>query len=280
MKNEVKFIELDETVSTNTFLATYQAAEPAALTVVTADYQTAGRGQPGNSWESERGKNLLFSILVQPASLPASHVFALSEAIALSIREAIVSFLNLPSTKDESLSPFEEIKKELPVTVKWPNDVYVGDSKIAGILIENTLRGDHVARSVIGCGVNVNQTEFHFPSLTPHPSTLNPQPSTPIPVSLRQLIGHDCDRRDILHHILEAFRRRYDTLDPQPSAQRIHTDYLAALYCRTGLHPYRDAQKQFDAEIVDVEPSGHLVLREANGSIRRYAFKEIEYVRL
>ena len=94
MKSEVTFIELDETVSTNTFLATYRPAEPDTITVVTTEFQTAGRGQTGNSWESEKGKNLLFSILVQPKTLPATHVFLLSEAIALSIREAIADALH------------------------------------------------------------------------------------------------------------------------------------------------------------------------------------------
>lgn len=276
MKSEVTFIELDETVSTNTFLATYRAAEPSSITVATAEYQSAGRGQTGNSWESEKGKNLLFSILVQPKTLPATHVFLLSEAIALSIREVIADALrsaspHLPPPLQGGLGG-----GAFSVTVKWPNDIYVDDRKIAGILIENELCGHNVGRSIIGCGVNINQTEFQFPSLSP-------QPQAPTPVSLHQLIGHDCDRRAILNHILEAFRRRYESLIPHPSpltaGVSLHADYLAALYRRTGLHPYRDAQGQFDAEIIDVEPSGHLILRDMSGTVRRYAFKEVEYLR-
>ena len=302
MRNDFKFIELDETVSTNTFLASYEAADPAAVTVVTAEYQTAGRGQTGNSWESERGKNLLFSILVQPSSLPVSHVFLLSEAIALSIRDVIAYVLRSAS----GLSPQPSALSPQPITVKWPNDIYVGDSKIAGILIENTFSGKYVQRSIIGCGVNVNQTAFKFPSLSTQPSALIPQPSSfspqpsaspqaPTPISLRQLLGRDTNRGDILNHILEAFGQRYASLTsshishpssfiPQPSAlsphpSSLHTDYLSNLYRRTGFHPYRDAHGLFDAEIIDVEPSGHLLLRDAEGTVRRYAFKEVEYVK-
>lgn len=259
MDNKITLIELDETVSTNSFLATYQAANPAAITVVTAEYQSAGRGQTGNSWESERGKNLLFSILMQPVMLPATHVFMLSEAIALSIREAIVSALNLTSP----LLPLLSERGALPVTVKWPNDIYVGNSKIAGILIENTLCGQYVGRSIIGCGVNINQQTFIS--------------DAPNPVSLRQLIGHDSERRPILEHIIEAFRCRMESLNNDASAS-LHADYLASLYHRTGLHPFRDVHGSFDAAIADVAPSGHLVLRDMDGALRRYAFKEVEYV--
>ena len=147
---------------------------------------------------------------------------------------------------------------------------------------------------------STSNPSFSPPSpLTSHLSPLTPQPSaracsldtsriinhqSPTPVSLRQLIGHDCDRRPILNHILEAFQQRYASLTPHPSPltphpSSLHADYLAALYRRTGLHPYRDAHGQFDAEIIDVEPSGHLILRDMSGTIRRYAFKEVEYVK-
>ncbi len=280
MKRAITFIELDETVSTNTFLATYQAAEPGAITVATAEFQSAGRGQTGNSWESEKGKNLLFSILVEPESFPATHAFLLSEAIALSIRDVIADALNpaslTPPSREGALASIGEIKKELSVTVKWPNDIYVGDCKIAGILIENTLCGQHIGRSIIGCGVDINQQAFRFPFLNPQLSTPS---QAPTPVSLRQLLGHDSDRTDILHRIIEAFRHRYTSiLSPLTGTQPLHSSYLAALYRRTGLHPYRDANGTFLARIHDVEPSGHLILCDESGHFRRYAFKEVEYI--
>lgn len=236
-------IHLDETTSTNTYLASYTPPSPTEVTVVTAEHQSAGRGQTGNTWESERGVNLLFSIMVQPQSLPATSAFLLSEAIALSIREAVASFL----TRHSSF-----------ISVKWPNDIYVGDRKIAGILIENTLCGQYVQRSIIGCGVNVNQQVFHS--------------DAPNPVSLYQLIGQNIDRQALLNDIITVFLRRYETL-----TLPLHTEYLAALYRRTGFHPYRDAHGLFLAEIVDVELTGHLLLRDESGHLRRYAFKEVEY---
>ena len=246
-------IHLEETVSTNTFLATYTPASPTEITIVTTDYQSAGRGQATNRWESERGKNLLFSILVTPGNLPATHLFALSEAIALSIHEAIAevrtSSVQAPTYADEKWRG----------TVKWPNDIYVGDSKISGILIENSLRGQYVNRSIIGCGVNINQTDFLFPSLIPIPSALqsaqrgaphldNPQPlaspQLPTPVSLRQLVGHDVDRQQVLDSIVDRFLHRYRTIhDGQPDTlAALHAEYLVALYRRQGFHAYTDAQ--------------------------------------
>lgn len=283
-------IELDETNSTNTFLRNYRPQHPAAITLATAEFQTAGRGQAGNSWESERGQNLLFSILVEPENLPAQHVFTMSEIIALSIRETVMLHLRA-------------VQEAPPVTVKWPNDIYVADSKIAGILIENDFCGAGVARCIIGCGVNINQTQFTFPTL-PAP---RPQGTTPTPVSLRQLTGIEWNRQQILTSIVDAFRRRYARLteatarhnaesisdekhsaeslcDERHSAESIsdaiaaiHAEYKASLYRRQGLHAYRDATGEFLAEIADVEPSGHLLLRDSQGRLRRYAFKEVAY---
>ena len=276
-----KMIELDETTSTNTFLATYRPPTTTYVTLVTAEYQSGGRGQAGNSWESERGQNLLFSLLLHPSFLPATHLFALSELIALSIRDAVLHTLAAPHPL---------------ITVKWPNDIYAGDCKLGGILIENELSGHAVSRSIIGCGLNVNQTTFRFPSSIPNPtssiihhpsSIIHPTSSIPTPVSLHQLAGHPFERQLILSDIIDAFFRRYDALasslltTPQACSPlpTLHADYLAALYRRDGFHPYHDANGSFLAEIADVEPTGHLLLRDESGSLRRYAFKEVAYLR-
>ena len=189
-----QMIELDEVVSTNTFLRSYRPLTPVPVTLVTAEYQTAGRGQASNTWESAPGENLLFSLQVRPSALLAANAFCLSEAIALSIRDAIAQFI-----PDENVS------------VKWPNDIYVGDRKIAGILIENDFRGSIVERSIIGCGVDVNQQTFKFPyqDLQEGKDTL----SRPTPISLRQLLGHDTERRFVLEAIITTFRRHYDSIE-------------------------------------------------------------------
>ena len=276
-------IELDEISSTNSYLSDYHPLTAVDITLVTAEHQTAGRGQQGNSWESERGQNLLFSLQVQPSTLPSTDGFVLSEAIALSIREAIAAQLH---------------GDPLPVCVKWPNDIYVGDRKIAGILIENEFRGTHLGRCIIGCGVNINQPAFAFASeghprnadagtgqtpadaLAQDVSNLVAHP-TPVPVSLFQLKGATTERRFVLEAIIDAFARRYEAIQSGVPAAlaAIHADYLAALYRREGSYPFVDAQGLFQAEIADVEPTGHLILRDTEGRLRRYAFKEVAYVK-
>ncbi len=247
-----RMIELDETVSTNNFLQGYHPLQPVEITLVTAEYQTAGRGQQGNSWESARGENLLFSLLVFPTTLPATQLFVLSEAIALSIKDTIKHFL------DESGQNADGRE----VTVKWPNDIYVDDRKIAGILIENDLQGGHICRAILGCGVNVNQEAFAS--------------DAPNPVSLRQLLGHETERSFVLNAIVENFARRYADIQ-KGCYEDIHQDYLSSLYRREGIYPFHDSKGPFMAEIADVEPTGYLILRETDNSLRRYAFKEVSY---
>lgn len=241
-----RMIELDSVSSTNSFLTDYHPTAPVDLTLVTAEYQTAGRGQRGNSWESEAGKNLLFSLLVRPHLLPATHLFTLSEAIALSIREAVAK--QQPQGSD--------------VTVKWPNDIYVGNHKIGGILIENELQGAYIKSAIIGCGVNVNQSCFTS--------------DAPNPISLRQLLHQDTERSFVLDTIIEGFRRRYATIQ-RGDYEHLHTEYKSNLYRRQGTYRWQDANGTFDAEIAEVELSGHLVLRDQENKLRRYAFKEVSF---
>lgn len=265
---QYQFIELNEVASTNSFLAEYRPPQSTEFTLVTAEYQTAGRGQTGNSWESAPGQNLLFSLLLHPTFLPPTYLFLLSEAMALSIREAITTFLTHP--KFPLSEQISAVSNRPTVSVKWPNDIYVDDRKIAGILIENELCGQHIGRCIIGCGININQAVFHS--------------DAPNPVSLRQLLGHDTPRPLVLDAIFTHFRRIYTDLSTTFKATSpipaLHTDYLSALYRRSGLHPFRDktSPTPFLAEIADVEPSGHLLLRDTTGQLRRYAFKEVSFV--
>ncbi|MBP5771806.1 MAG: biotin--[acetyl-CoA-carboxylase] ligase [Bacteroidaceae bacterium] len=256
----IETITLEEVGSTNSFLANYHPLRPADITLVTAEHQTAGRGQRGNTWVSEAGKNLLFSLLVRPTELPAAHAFSLSEAIALSIREALLLTMN------------EDGDPKGGLTVKWPNDIYVDDQKIAGILIENGIHGHHIEHSIIGCGVNVNQKQW----------TDNLQGWTTgiVPVSLALLLNHEIVRDIVLDRIMNSFVSHYEQL-LSGCFNVLHDEYLAALYHREGIHNYIDltpsasSHEPFQACIVDIEPSGHLVLRDTSGNIRRYAFKEV-----
>ena len=110
--------------------------------VVVAEYQTAGKGCGSNSWESERGKNLLFSAFIHPKDFQAKNQFIITQLVSVSLCRAVERFVNRP------------------VEIKWPNDIYVGDKKICGVLIENRLQGHMVKDTIIGVGLNVNQTEF------------------------------------------------------------------------------------------------------------------------
>ena len=147
-------VALDETASTNQYLSQLcnQLQESVAeLTTVTAEFQTAGKGQRGNTWEAEEGKNLLFSFVLYPSFLEARRQFILSQIVSLAIKE------ELSRWSDE-------------ITIKWPNDIYWKDKKICGILIENDLSGHHIRRSIAGIGININQEVFN--SDAPNPVSL------------------------------------------------------------------------------------------------------------
>ncbi|MBQ3958676.1 MAG: biotin--[Bacteroidaceae bacterium] len=237
-------VELAETVSTNTFAKGLDDAADGVWTLVTAEFQTAGRGAGENRWESERSKNLLFSLRMKPKGVAAARMFALSEALALAVCGAL----------DEYGSGF---------CIKWPNDIYHADRKMVGMLIENTLRGDLVDTSVMGVGINVNQRLFRS--------------DAPNPVSLFQVLGHEVERETLLtsvvSHLAEECAR---VTDGQYDA--LHQRYVARLYRRGEEHAYRDAAGTFRATLTDVEPTGHLLLRDTQGLERRYAFKEITYI--
>ena len=210
---------------------------------VWADYQTAGRGCGSNKWESERNKNLTFSMLIHPQDMPATRQFDISMAISLAICEALGQHI-----------PKAEHNGDL--SIKWPNDIYWRHEKIAGILIEHTLHGSVIKDSIIGVGLNVNQRAFHS--------------DAPNPVSLWQICNHETDRERLLHSILCAFERYW--------GQDVREQYLGMLYRRRGFYPYADQNGAFMAELMTVEPDGHLLLRDDDGHERRYAFKEVRYV--
>lgn len=243
---EWKIIHIDETDSTNRWLQQHgdgsfcvnaDLHKKNRPLCVLADYQTAGRGCGSNKWESERGKNLLFSILTHPLELPIMKQFHISRAISLAICEAL----------DQHIGD---------VSIKWPNDIYWRDGKLGGILIENRLQGKMIRDSIIGVGLNVNQQVFHS--------------DAPNPVSLWQIHGQQTDRKALLEDILQ----RFGLLMGEDLEKR----YFARLYRSRGFHPYADCQGAFMAEIIDVEPDGHLLLRDEDGKERRYAFKEVRFV--
>jgi BirA family biotin operon repressor/biotin-[acetyl-CoA-carboxylase] ligase len=246
----MKRIALDETISTNRYAKELPEDKSHELTLVTAEFQTAGRGAGTNTWESERSQNLLFSLIAYPQRLQANQMFALSEVTALAIRDALDTFLPLDQCS-------------ISFSIKWPNDIYYADKKNVGMLIENDLRGKQVHRSIIGVGININQT--HFLSDAPNP------------ISLAQILDKEVNRNQVLESILLQFNHYYGMMEREQFSQ-LHNLYMQHLYRRNALHTYADATGTFQAQIIDVEPTGHLVLECQNGEQRRYDFKEVRFV--
>lgn len=243
----VRYMHRCEVTSTNTYAKELLAAGVGLpdVTVLTADFQTGGRGQRGNSWESERGQNLTFSLVCHPSWVAAHHQFVLSQAIAVAVSQTLTEYVD-------------------GISVKWPNDIYWHDRKLCGILIECNLVGSAVADCIIGVGLNVNQTVFVS--------------DAPNPVSLAQIIGMTVNRDVLLQAVMSRFMSLYAVLR-QGGAEALQAEYMRLLYRRTGMYRYRSRDGvEFMAETVGVEPTGHLVLRQADGEVGHYEFKEISFV--
>jgi BirA family biotin operon repressor/biotin-[acetyl-CoA-carboxylase] ligase len=231
---EYKIIHIEETDSTNRWLK----AHGEGTMVVVADYQTAGKGCGTNSWESERGKNLTFSMLIHPTDIPASQQFRITEVVSVALCEVLEQYIG-------------------DVSIKWPNDIYMGDKKICGVLIENRLQGNVIVDSIIGIGLNVNQTEFVS--------------DAPNPVSLRQLLGREIDREALLHDFLE-------TLETVSSSETTYSAYRNKLFRMGKQAVFSDETGRFEGTIQDVETDGRLLIKDLSGQARRYAFKEVQFV--
>lgn len=242
---KTKIIRLEEIDSTNRYLKNYREEGDEEMIVAVADYQAAGKGQGTHTWESEKGKNLLFSIKVYPHWIPVRRQFVLSMAGALAVKDALDSYVE-------------------NITLKWPNDVYWTDQKISGTLIENTIDSKGIKSCVFGIGLNVNQLVFHS--------------DAPNPVSLAQILGHEVDRDEVLKKILDGFEKYYELLR-RADYMDVSGIYHLSLYRRKGFHPYRDADGEFEGALVEVEDDGHLILHDRQGRIRSYAFGEISIVR-
>ena len=239
----MQHIHLDSVDSTNNYIKAH-AAGMDDNTVVDAREQTAGRGQRGNRWLTTAGKNATFSILLRPKNLKAADQQIISEVAALATAETLTT-LGIDNVK-----------------VKWPNDIYVENRKIAGILIECSLAGPMVDYAVVGIGLNVNQTEF--------------DPSLPNPTSIALETGRDdYNPQAVMRQVCELIQ----TLRSQP-AEAIHARYVGSLYRHDGLpHPFLLPDgTPFMATIDNVSPTGTLRLRHADGTLHDYDFKEVIFV--
>lgn len=239
------FIFLNEVDSSNNYanqLVLTKAAEEG--TVVLAQFQKAGKGQKGNSWESEAGKNLLASFILRPVFLKAADQFYISKIISLSIAEILQS-----KTKD--------------ITIKWPNDIYAGNRKIAGILIENSVLVPNIETAIAGIGLNLNQEIFVS--------------DAPNPVSLKQLTGEDFDIQQFANDLFVVIEKWYGKLQSCKFTE-IDTVYHESLFRIKEWANYSANGKTFEARITGTGQFGQLQLEHRDGKITEYFFKEVEFV--
>lgn len=243
----INIIELESCGSTSAELAAM--ADAADGTVVVAHTQSAGRGQRGNSWEAEPGKNLTFSQLIQPREWPAARQFELSMLVALAVADTLDA-------------AFAEAGCDARTKVKWPNDIYVGDGKICGILIENRLQGTLIERSIAGIGVDVNQRVFTS--------------DAPNPVSMIHFIGKETALRPLLERLCDTIADYCRCYTAAPDAEALRQRFISRLYRGDGReYLFREpGGEPFLATIGDIALDGRLTL--SNG--RSYAFKEIAYI--
>ena len=241
-----KITWVDSLVSTNTTLMERLKSE--ALDngfCLSTRFQTSGRGQAGNSWESSRGENLLFSLLIHSEKFPLDRQFVLSKVVSVAILRYLKS-------------------KKIDVKIKYPNDIFYGDRKLAGILIENVISGGKMKYSVVGIGLNVNQTEFEINGKTA--------------ISMSQIIGEKYDLERELENLccqILACIREFS----EDSIETYQSGYCDNLYRGKGFFQYQTPLgEEFSAEIVSVSDDGRLNLQTSEGVSRSFYFKEVKFV--
>jgi len=213
---------------------------------VVANEQTSGKGLDGNSWESEVGKNLTVSIVLKPQFLKPEKQFLLNKAITLGVSDFVKSTL----TNDI-------------VRIKWPNDIYVDNGKIAGILINNTISGNDILNSIIGIGININQTLFNS--------------DAPNPISIKQYLKHNLDLNECLNTLIAFLNIRYDQLKKQ-EYHLLNADYINVLYRYKEVFKYRYNGEIINASITGISDFGKLKFVTSENRILECDMKEIEFL--
>ena len=213
--------------------------------IIWAERQTAGRGQRGHTWQSNEGENLTFTALLEPTFLPPSEQFSLLQVVALAMADMLSEY-------------------GIEAKIKWTNDIYVGDSKLVGILMEHKLQGTVIGRTIAGIGLNVNQTEF--------------DPELPNPTSMRLIAGREFDRKEVLERIALHLKNRYEMLR-RGEIKQLHLDYHQRLYRLGEEHTYALPDgTRFRGVIEGVEPQGALKITTPQGEAYKFLFKEVEFV--
>ncbi len=242
---EFKIEKIKGTASTNeTLSALIKAGKAKEGTVLTTDYQTNGKGYAGARWESRKGENLLVSFFLTPEFLPAEKQFYLSIVTSLTLFDLL-----------------KELTQKEALSIKWPNDLYFQRKKIAGILIENSVTQQFIAESVIGVGLNVNQT--NFPSYLPNP------------ISMKMISGKNFEVENVLNTFLSRFAGHYERLK-SGDYKSLEKAYINSMFLRGQKSLFKDKEGDFEGTIEGIDRYGRLKINTPSGD-RIYGFKEVEY---
>lgn len=218
-------------------------AQPQNGTVIYTDHQTSGRGQRGNTWESLPEKNALLSVILQTEFVDPSDFFNLTILTSLSVHDLLAEYI-----KDD-------------LRIKWPNDIMVGKKKIGGILIENYIRNNAIEWCIVGIGLNINQKSFRDKKA----------------ISMANICLQEFDREEVINILLQKIERRYLELRGGGHA-KMTNEYMHHLYWKDEIHVFEDTKGKFNGRIMDVEPSGKLVVELEEGK-RAFDFKQIKFIR-
>ncbi len=242
----MKIINIDECTSTNIYLKNLISQKNDGKNyVVKTDFQSLGKGQGSNVWESENAKNLMFSFNSINHGLEAVNQFNITAIVSDSVCETISEYL-----------PDETVK------IKWPNDIYIGDKKIAGILIENDVLNNKITESVIGIGINVNQEIF--------------KSNAPNPISLINLLGKEIDVNEVMNIFFNKFEKKYSLLKDE-NFNIIREEYLKKLFRINKEHLFIIDNKRVKGMIVGIDEFGFLQIK-INNNIKSFDIKDVKYV--
>ena len=244
----MKIEKFDTLPSSNQYCELLNLSETEEFTVIVARTQTAGIGQRGNHWEAEPGKNLTFSLVLKPTWLPIADQYQLTKAVSLGIADYLMPLI---------------AEGERSVRIKWPNDIYVDDKKICGILITHRIAGGQIAASVVGIGLNVNQIDF--PEWVPNPT------------SLGLLTGEEWPLDKTLEKMLDCIAHRCNELRDNPIGT-LDEPYLNLLLRRGVEAQYGYQGQTITATLLDVNRYGHLQLVTDKGDRLSCQLKEIQFV--
>ncbi|MCK4561954.1 MAG: biotin--[acetyl-CoA-carboxylase] ligase [Flavobacteriaceae bacterium] len=242
----MKLVKLNAINSTNTYLKELaKETGTSNWTVVSAEFQTSGRGQVQTKWMSDKGKNLIFSVLIEFKALKIKNQFYLNCAISLGVFEALKKY-NLPQ-----------------LMIKWPNDIMAVNKKIGGILIENSLKSDSIYKTVVGIGLNINQELF--------------SKELPKAISMKNLLNREFDRDEILFRIVESIQVQIKLLQ-ENKFELLHRNYELQLFKKDKVCMYEENEIKFLGKINGVSNQGLLIIEKENQVIKEYNFKEVKFL--